>query len=247
MLSGAPKKADLVAKLSTMLLAEMKGAAAAPTATAAPGAIDDTEDLLNQTLKELSQEPVPQAPVQRAPRPAVPPPAEAPKSPTKVQLPSAAANQAGSPTPVATAAAASNADVLSARAARFGLTNTSTAASVDQLKKRSERFGVVSDSLKKLEDKEKLLERQKRFGLPVAEGANAAVKTPVPVTDEKIAARQARFGVVVPDPSTSGQKRKFGNKPSQQERSQMVVKRKVLSAEEEERLRKRRERFGLAA
>lgn len=69
---------------------------------------------------------------------------------------------------------------LQARAARFGLTSSSSTDSssggaatkpasalvgVDALKKRAERFGVsVSDKMTKIEQDEKLVKRQERFG-----------------------------------------------------------------------------------
>uniref|UniRef100_A0A182JNU8 SAP domain-containing protein n=1 Tax=Anopheles christyi TaxID=43041 RepID=A0A182JNU8_9DIPT len=65
-------------------------------------------------------------------------------------------------------------DKMQARAARFGLSSTnsitsasnSTPASLEALKKRAERFGgSVSSEMSKLEQEEKLAKRQARFGL----------------------------------------------------------------------------------
>lgn len=81
---------------------------------------------------------------------------------------------------------------LQARAARFGLTSNdsssggaatkpvSTLVSVDALKKRAERFGVsVSDKMTKLEQDEKLIKRQERFGAVSAPTLTATGKVAI--------------------------------------------------------------------
>lgn len=98
--------------------------------------------------------------------------------------------------------AAPSVDALKqARAERFGVTaETKTAAksesgtgkiesapvSVDVLKKRAERFGgSVSTVMNKIENKEKLLKRQERFG------ANATNTTATATADPKVASEYA--------------------------------------------------------
>lgn len=81
---------------------------------------------------------------------------------------------------------------LQARAARFGLMSsdsaggvtttkpTSTLVGVDALKKRAERFGVsVSDKMTKIEQDEKLIKRQERFGAVSAPTLTATGKVAI--------------------------------------------------------------------
>ncbi|XP_035898081.1 SAP domain-containing ribonucleoprotein [Anopheles stephensi] len=100
---------------------------------------------------------------------------------------------AASTTTTTTNSTTAGTDKMQARAARFGLTssssitapNNSTPASLDALKKRAERFGCsVSSEMSKLEQEEKLAKRQARFGqtaattgTPASNGAAAAAAT----------------------------------------------------------------------
>lgn len=120
-------------------------------------------------------------------------------------------------------AAADGKDRLAARAARFGgasapapTVSIGSGEVLTALKKRTERFGeVVSSTVKSLEAKEKLNQRASRFNLS-AEEQNPTTK----------------LGLV----------RKSNSSPILE-----TAKRPISAAtpEEEERLRKRRERFGL--
>jgi hypothetical protein len=68
-----------------------------------------------------------------------------------------------------------------------------SASREDALKRRAERFGVVSDELKKLSDKEKLLKRKERFSSSSAESAAGPVSSESLVTsNDSVTADEAK-------------------------------------------------------
>lgn len=115
-------------------------------------------------------------------------------------------------------------DRLAARAARFGTAaavptptiSIGTTETLAALRKRTDRFGeVVSSTVKSLEDKEKLNQRANRFNLSA---------------DEQ-------------NPTTTLGLIRKNTSPSSDSSTKRPIT--MLSPEEEERVRKRRERFGL--
>jgi len=235
---GNPKKNDLASKLKEILEMELSSSSNLDLSSKVD---DEAEDLISKTLEELSEEPVSESNI------TIKPVVVRTQSPTK----EATFNQKivtkadGGASPSKIAIDASKADPLAARAARFGVTAAPVTVpgtpKLDALKKRSARFGEnVSTELKKLETEQKLVERSKRF-----QDDKDSVKTAPEVTDEKIAARQARFGVVAKEPAkTNAKGAKPATKvaPAQNKRKDVAI----LSPEEEEKIKKRRERFGLA-
>lgn len=206
---------------------------------------EEAEDLISQTLEELSQEPVD---TETSIKTTISTKASSPvKEHVKIGSPTKAVDNGNGVTidsvadeKKVVASAKSATEALTARAARFGLpvdaAKASPTANLDSLKKRSERFGEkISDELKKEEAKEKLVERQKRFG-----AGDAGTK--VAMTDEKLAERQKRFGVVVAEPKATK------TSPAAKGKITPVTNKRPsapMSAEDEEKLKKRRERFGV--
>merc|ERR1712088_500623 len=94
-----------------------------------------------------------------------------------------------------------------ARAARFGISNTSNkigespGVDLDTLKRRAERFGQSnSTTMQKLELQEKIKERESRFGkvdTSTAESKRPRIVSPNQnlVVDEKMKKRAERFGI----------------------------------------------------
>ncbi|KAI1304241.1 hypothetical protein HDE_01969 [Halotydeus destructor] len=232
-LPGKMLKNDLISKLKEVL--EQQSVSLDDTIESSK--LDEEADLLT-TLEQLTQPSVPETPL------------VADVVPTKADI-SSALSATESVNPVDLAAAddgltdgtkvkkiepIKDAEAArKARAERFGVPVVSKSGSqVDQLKKRGERFGVVSDSLKKISDQEKLSERQKRFGADV------------PVTDDKLAARRARFGIVEAEPQSAKEQKSnpLVSKLDQKVKRKVVS---VISAEDQEKIKKRKERFGLNA
>lgn len=237
---GNPKKNDLIARLKEVLDIEM-----VEDVDMSAVIENEAEDLITQTLQELSNEPVHEKPL---PKP-IQVQRSLPASPVKELVAAdakeldSAGDSSGNESPKKVIILNSNKDeALAARAARFGITAaatvapTSKTAKLDAMKKRGQKFGAnVSTELKKIEVEEKKAERAQRF-------QSGSASTKVDVSDEKLAQRRARFGEVVPEPKVA----KNGKK---EEVSITVgVKRKsIVSPEDEAKALKRKERFGLSA
>lgn len=228
----AAKKSDMIAKLAEALGAE--SSAAAPAADLS----DSIPELVVDTTPQAVVEAAGSAPAVRtataAAPAATPTPSLSSVIPVEASSNGAAAAittepdkeaVAGTAKAVIKSTAGDAKDKLAARAARFGGSGASEPSPtvsigsgevLTALKKRTERFGeVVSSTVKSLEAKEKLNQRASRFNLS-AEEQNPTTK----------------LGLV----------RKVKSSPVVE-----TAKRPITAAtpEEEERLRKRRERFGL--
>ena len=230
---ASAKKGDLVAKLS-----EVIGLTVSPPGTGEP-------DLLAQTLAQFAGDhmtspssinatlgsTISSTPSTPAISSIPSTPAISASSPSKSTPVVAVSQGAGSTSPTVKVVAASSdpSSALAARAARFGVSVSSVAKTSEELeavkkktteelealKKRADRFGVsVSPSVATLEEKAKLAQRASRFNIPGSEQVKG--KKPLGLK---------RKNVLSSDEPKSGSG-------------------KILSKEEEEKLKKRRERFG---
>jgi len=228
-LPGAPKKSDLIARLTELLTVDPVSSAAAPS-----------EDLLSQAIQGL-EPPKPSAAVSMSPAKTVPATkvvtsVSAPTSATVSATAAVAKKEAAGPTCppiadgqkplIAVKSPGPKTDILAARAARFGSSVSAPAAaaapvteSLEALKKRSERFGVaVSPAVATLETEAKKAQRANRFNLSL----------------DELAASEGGKGIKL------GLKRKGVTAP-------VVAKKRVMTAEQEATLKKRQERFGVTA
>jgi len=115
----------------------------------------------------------------------------------------------------------------------------------DKKKMRVERFGDVSGGLDKKSKKGPNLKPNTaaaRLGLPVKTAAESTQ-----LTEDKLAARRAKFGVVTADGSTTSTPSLASTKPALTKPAGPGKAKLGLSQEDLEKLQKRKERFATPA